>query len=151
MKHQPEAFDVRLMRVPRERFVKKTKAYIFGLFPETRWEREVFIEHEAWIALKISLTDRDTPTLYWAGMTDKGFAIMLDGPQLAGEITSKGWDVLDTFRIDGFASLDKIKRVIGRTRLEGVNLTDARAIAYIFSLRNWEEATIETLKACKKK
>jgi hypothetical protein len=78
-------------------------------------------------------------------MTSEGFAIGMDNKQLPGEISSKGWEIESTFRINGFAMEDRLVGLLGNTRVQGHEITGAQAIAWIFALPGWKTATPDTL------
>lgn len=142
----PVAWDTRIMRVPRVRTKTIQKSTFFGLI---RWEEAVqehYTAEEAWLAVSIKFGQNSAPELCWATCTDShGFNIVIENKQVPGEITSKKWERVSQFRIFGYGDEAKLKKVLGRHKVDGVELDGAKAIAYIFSLPDWEKATINTL------
>lgn len=134
------------MRVPRVRTKIETTYSWWGLRKDCRIIEETVWEEEAWLAVSIKFGQNSAPELCWATCTDShGFNIVIENKQVPGEITSKGWQRLHQFRIFGYGDEAKLKKVLGRHKVDGVELDGAKAIAYIFSLPDWEKATINTL------
>jgi hypothetical protein len=124
MKHNsPKPWDVRIIQRPVRSF--------FGLY--TRIERIpcLLVKHG--------------DSLCHALMTSEGFAIGMDNRQLPGEMSSKGWKIETTFRINGFAMEERLTGLLGNKRVQGHEITGAQAIAYIFGLPGWKTATPDTL------
>jgi hypothetical protein len=137
MQRKVKSFDVRIISKPRKRW--------WGLFTDRQ-------EHAVLVA-SIALTKDSKPFLCYCEMTDKGFAITMEQSQLSGEITSKQWRLEETFRINGKASEDRFKEMLGRSAPKPLpahaKLTTAQAIAYIFNLPDWQLADIDYLVECK--
>lgn len=90
------------------------------------------------------LIQRFNDRLVMVGMCNKGFGYMIDNRQYSGEATLNGL-TQTTFRIDGKGDMDRLFYCIGRKEINGIPLTGAKAIAYIFGL-NWKNAIPETLR-----
>jgi hypothetical protein len=137
MSRKPRAFDVRIISKP----VK-----VLGIRVSTKLEPVLL--------LSFSATKDTPPELFLVEMTDKGLAITMENRQLSGELSYRGWAIVDTFRIGGFAFHSRLREMLGRKaprKLKGnATVTTAQAIAYIFDLPDWEKATVEVLRKARK-
>lgn len=92
------------------------------------------------------LIQRFNDRLVMVGMCNKGFGYMIDNRQYAGEATLNDLEQ-QTFRIDSKGSIDRLMYAIGRKDIDTQKLDGAKAIAYVFGLPDWKEATPQTLIA----